>query len=60
MTCHVRRAFDLIFLLQIVHQKIVERMRSFGCASKFGNFVEEQDKPSVMIEGGWRGEIDIL
>ena len=30
MTYHVSRALDILFLLQIVHQPIVEGMRGFG------------------------------
>jgi len=60
MTCHVGRALDETFLLQIVHQPIVERIRGFVCASKFGKFVARQLTPSVVIERVGLGEIDTL
>jgi len=60
MTCHVRRAMDVIFLLQTVHEPIVDGMRRFICASEFGNLVAGQGTPTVAIEGVSRGAIDIL
>jgi len=60
MTCHVGRSLEVIFLLQIVHQPIVEGMRGFNCASEFGKLVAGQGTPAVVFEGVWRGAIDIL
>jgi len=60
MTCNVGRALEVIFLMQIVHQPIIEGMRRFGCPSEFGKLVAGQGKPAVVMEGVWRGAIDIL
>jgi len=49
-----------MFLLQIVHQTTVERMRGFGCASKFGKLVAGQGTPALVIERVVRRVIDIL
>jgi len=57
MTCHIGRALDEIFLLQIVHQPIVEGMRYFGCARVFGKSVAEQGTPVLVIERVWRGQL---
>jgi len=59
MTCHVSRALDILFLLQIVHQLIVEGMRGLGCARKCGKLVAWQCTPAFVIErDGW-GALEI-
>ena len=40
MTCHVLRAFDIRFRLQVVHQQIAQRMRGFGRAVGIKKFVK--------------------
>jgi len=60
MTCHVGRALDEIFLLQIVHQQFVEGMRGFGCAREFGKRVAWQGTTVFVIERAGRGAFEIL
>jgi len=60
MTHHVGRAFEEIFLLQIIHQTILEGMRGFVCAREFGKLVAGQDTPAFVIERVGRRAIDIL
>jgi len=59
ITHHINCTLDIIFPPQIVPSPIVERMRGFGCASKFGKLVAWQFTPVFVIErDGW-GALDI-
>ena len=60
MTCHIGRALEEIFLLQIVHQPIIVGMRGFCCARIFGKSVAGQDTLVLVIESVWWWSIDIL
>jgi len=55
MTCNIGRALDEIFLLQIVYQLVVEGMRGFGCARKFGKLLTGQGTAALVNERVWRG-----
>jgi len=57
MTSHVGRALDEMFLLQIVHQAVVERKHGFGCGSELGKLVAGRDTPAVVIEKFGQGAI---
>jgi len=57
MTCHIGRALDEIFFLQIVHQTIVQGMRDYVCARVFGKSVAGQSTPVLVIERVWRGQL---
>ena len=50
MTCHVSRALDILFLLQIVNQPIVEGKRGFGCARESAKLVAWHCTPAFVIE----------
>jgi len=50
MTYDNFRAFDIKFLLQVIHQTIVEGMSCFGDAINVGNFVTKQAAPAFIIE----------
>jgi len=60
MTFDIGVALEESFLLQIVHQPIVEGMSSLSCARVFGKSVAGQGTPLLVIERVWRGAIDIL
>jgi len=60
MTCHVGRALDQIFLLQIVLQPIVKGMRGSGCSREFGKLVAGQGAPAFVFERVGQGAIEIL
>jgi len=60
MTCHIGRALDEIFLLQIIYQAVVNGIRGFGCAREFGKLLTGQGTPVLVIGRVWRGAIDIL
>ena len=56
MTCRTRLTLDKILLLQIVHEPIVEGMRGFDCASKFGKPVTRHFAQVFVIErDAWGG-----
>jgi len=57
MMCHVGRALDEIFLLQIVLQPIVDGISDFGCAREFGKLVAGQGTPAFVIERVGRGQL---
>jgi len=60
MTCHIGRALDEIFFLQIIHQPIVEGMRGFCCERVFGKSVTGLCTSVLVIERVWRVSIAIL
>jgi len=60
MKCLIGWALDEIFLLQIIHQTIVEGMRGFGCAREFSKLVAGQGTPALVSERVGRGATDIL
>jgi len=57
MTCYVGRALDEIFLLRIVYQPIVERIRGFVCEREFGKLVAGQGSQALVIESVGRGQL---
>ena len=58
VTC--QEGIGKIFLLQIVHQTILERMCGFICASEFGKLVAGQGTLALVIERVGRKAVDIL
>ena len=50
MKCHMRRALDIIFCLQVVQQAIIKGVRRFGYPSKFGEFVAWHGTPVIVVE----------
>jgi len=50
MTCHVSRALDILFLLQIVNQPTVEGKGGFGCARESAKLVAWQCKTAFVIK----------
>ena len=60
MTCHVRRAFNVRFILQVILKTIVERMHVFSRATDVGKSVTRHAAAEFSFKGARWWAIEVL